>query len=191
MKRTILSFSAAVSTLLAACTSNKVTKVAEYNEYVQPNWYMNCKDIDTESNGFWFWDTTTFYYSCGSSLSGFESAAQIKATQVARRNMADRLNGVISSGTKIRMNDIGTSENIQSETETEMLVVNRITDTALRHYATTEHYSYKMNGNYHSFVMIKLSKENVDEMIEEAIAKNVVKQTPPEKQFSTSQLENL
>lgn len=191
MKVTVLTFAATVSLLAAACSTNKVVKVAEYKEYVQPEWYMNCKDIDTESNGVWFWNSTTYYYSCGSSLSGFESAAQIKATQVARRNMADRLNGVISSGTKIRMNDIGTSESITSETETEMLIVNKITDTALRHYATTEHYSYKMNGNYHSFVMIKLSKEHVDEMIEEAIAQNSIKQTPPEKQFSTSQLEKL
>lgn len=189
MKVTALTFAATVSLLAAACSANKVAKVAEYKEYVQPEWYMNCKDIDTESNGVWFWNSTTYYYSCGSSLSGFESAAQIKAMQVARRNMADRLNGVISSGTKIRMSDIGTSESMTSETETEMLIVNKITDTALRHYATTEHYSYKMNGNYHSFVMIKLSKENVDEMIEEALAKNKVRQTPPEKQFSTSQLE--
>ena len=189
MKVTTLTFAATVSLLAAACSANKVAKVAEYKEYVQPEWYMNCKDIDTESNGVWFWNSTTYYYSCGSSLSGFESAAQIKAMQVARRNMADRLNGVISSGTKIRMSDIGTSESMTSETETEMLIVNNITDPALRHYATTEHYSYKMNGNYHSFVMIKLSKENVDEMIEEALAKNKVRQTPPEKQFSTSQLE--
>ena len=106
MKVTALTFAATVSLLAAACSANKVAKVAEYKEYVQPEWYMNCKDIDTESNGVWFWNSTTYYYSCGSSLSGFESAAQIKAMQVARRNMADRLNGVISSGTKIRMSAV-------------------------------------------------------------------------------------
>jgi len=175
---------------LAACSNNAV-KVAEHQEYVQPDWYQNCKDIDTESTGWKFWQTTTYYYSCGSSVSGFESAAHIKSLQIARRNMADRLMGEISSGSKIRMNDIGTSTQLQSETETEMLIINKITDTALRHYAQKEHYVYKMGGNYHSFVMIKLSKEDVDSMIDYALARRAEKEfAMPDKQFSTSQLQN-
>ena len=80
------------------------------------------------------------------------------------------------------MSDIGTESELKSETETEMLIINKITDTALLHYAQTEHYSYKMGGNYHSFVMIKLSKENVDAMIEKAQQKQG--NPMPQKQFS-------
>lgn len=187
MKKLFLA--ALVATSISACSGTTTTQVAEHKEYVQPDWYQNCKDIDAETNGWKFWQSTMFYYSCGSSSSGFESASHIKALQIARRNMADRLNGEISSGSKIRMNDIGTENEMRSETESEMLIINKITDTALLHYAQTEHYSYKMGGNYHSFVMIKLSKENVDEMIEYAQRRRAEKNaTMPEKQFSSSQL---
>ena len=175
-------FIAAVVATLAACGGTKTMQVASHKEYVQPDWYQNCKDVDSETNGWKFWQSTTYYFSCGSSSSGFESAAQIKAVQIARRNLADRLNGEISSGTKIRMSDLGTESELKSETETEMLIINKITDTALLHYAQTEHYSYKMGGNYHSFVMIKLSKENVDAMIERAQQKQG--NPMPQKQFS-------
>ena len=183
-------FIAAVVATLAACGGGTTTvKVATHKEYVQPDWYQNCKDIDTESSGWKFWQSTTYYYSCGSSSSGFESAAHIKSLQIARRNLADRINGEISSGSKIRMNDIGTETEMRSETETEMLIVNKITDTALLHYSETEHYSYKMGGNYHSFTMIKLSKENVDEMIDYARQRRAEKDTKmPEKQFNADQL---
>ena len=182
-------FIAALVATLAACGGTNTVKVATHKEYVQPDWYQNCKDIDTESSGWKFWQSTTYYYSCGSSSSGFESAAHIKSLQIARRNLADRLNGEISSGSKIRMNDIGTESEMRSETETEMLIVNKITDTALLHYSETEHYSYKMGGNYHSFTMIKLSKENVDEMIDYARQRRAEKDTKmPKKQFNTDQL---
>lgn len=184
-------FIGAMLASLAACSSSvNTTKIATHKEYVQPDWYQNCKDIDTETTGWKFWESTTYYYSCGSSSSGFESASHIKSLQIARRNLADRLNGEISSGSRIRMNDIGTESELRSETETEILIVNKITDTALLHYAETEHYSYKMGGNYYSFSMIKLSKENVDDMIEYAQRLRAEKNSKmPERQFSTSQLQ--
>ena len=159
----------AASILLASCSNNTV-KIAEHKDYVQPEWYVNCKDIDTETDGWKFWSSTEYYYSCGSSMSGFESAANIKATHIAKRNMADRLNGVINSGSKLELRDSGTADQLSSTTKSETIIYNKISDTALRHYAKTENYTYKRGGNYHAFVMVKLSRPNVDAMIEEAIA---------------------
>ena len=158
---------AALALSLGACS--QTVKVAQHDEYVQPKWYQSCKDIGTEyfTGGIKFWQTTQFYYSCGSSVSGFEEAANVKALQLARRNLGDRLNGKMNSRTTIEMNDTGPASNIVSSTQSQVLIVNRIKDTAMRHYSSTENYTYMIDGNYYSFVMIKLSRPDVDLMIAE------------------------
>jgi|TARA_B100001094_G_scaffold150854_1_gene146026 hypothetical protein len=178
-------FIIALAATISACSARNATQIATQKDYVQPEWYQQCKDIDTESESMAFWDSKLYYYSCGSGVSGYESAAHIKSLQIAKRNMADRLMGEISSGTKIRIDDIGTPSNMQTETETTMLIVNKIHDTTLRHYAQTEHFVYKMDGLFHSFVMIKLNKEDVDAMIDLAVAKQAQKNvTMPERQLT-------
>ena len=158
---------AALALSLGACS--QTVKVAQHDEYVQPKWYQSCKDIGTEyfTGGIKFWQTTQFYYSCGSSVSGFEPAANVKALQLARRNLGDRLNGKMNSRTTIEMNDTGPASNIVSSTQSQVLIVNRIKDTAMRHYSSTENYTYMLDGNYYSFVMIKLSRPDVDLLIAE------------------------
>jgi len=146
------------------CTSTPV-RVVEHTEYVQPVWYMDCIDVDSEMNGWKFWSTTEYYYSCGSATSGFQSAAKIKALQIAKRNLADRINGNISSNTSIQMNDSGSAQNLESTSSSAVSITNTITDTMLRHYAQTDHYTYIKDSVYHSFVRIKLSRAQVEETI--------------------------
>ena len=114
---------AALALSLGACS--QTVKVAQHDEYVQPKWYQSCKDIGTEyfTGGIKFWQTTQFYYSCGSSVSGFEEAANVKALQLARRNLGDRLNGKMNSRTTIEMNDTGPASNIVSSTQSQVLIV--------------------------------------------------------------------
>lgn len=157
--------------MLGACST--VTTVATQDEYVQPKWYQGCKDVGNErTHTFKFWETEQFYYACGSSVSGFEEAANVKAIQIARRNLADRLNGMMNSRTTIEYNDAGTSDAIGSNTQSQVLVVNSIKDTALRHYSQTENYTYLLNGQFYAFSMIKLSRPDVDKMISEYKARH-------------------
>lgn len=159
--------------MLGACST--VTKVAEHDAYVQPKWYQGCKDTGNErTHVFKFWETEQFYYACGSSVSGFEEAANVKALQIARRNLADRLNGMMNSRTTIEYNDAGNDDAIGSATQSQVLVVNQIKDTALRHYSQNENYTYKNtnNGQYYAFSMIKLSRPDVDKMIAEYKARH-------------------
>ena len=159
--------------LLSACST--VTTVAEHDSYVQPKWYQGCKDTGNErTHTFKFWETEKFYYACGSSVSGFEEAANVKAIQVARRNLADRLNGMMNSRTTIEYNDAGNDDSIGSATQSQVLIVNQIKDTALRHYSQNENYTYKNtnNGQYYAFSMIKLSRPDVDKMIAEYKARH-------------------
>jgi len=157
---------ALIPILVASCSSNTV-EVQEQSSYVQPKWYAECKSIDTETENFIkFWESSTYYYSCGTGTSGFESAANIKALQIAKRNLADRLNGKLSSASKITMADTGDAENLESQTTSEITIYNKISDISLTHYAQTDHYSYKRDGLFYSFVMIKLSKDNVNLIVD-------------------------
>ena len=57
-----------------------------------------------------------------------------------------------------------------STTQSQVLVVNKITDTVVRHYSSNEGYLYKRNGKYYHFIMVKIDKEIVDQLVAEAVA---------------------
>ncbi len=151
---------------MSACST--VTHVVEREKDVVPTWYMNCKDTGTEG---WFWWSEDYYYACGGSVSGLKEAAYDKATQIAKTKIADRINGEVNKRTTIEYNDAGSEESLTSSTQSQMLIVNKITDTAVRHYSQTEGYLYKRNGVYHYFVMIKVEKSVIDSLVSEAKAK--------------------
>ena len=51
------------------CSNRNVVEVQEHKRYVQPVWFTECKDSGSESNGWKFWSSTDYYYSCGSGMS--------------------------------------------------------------------------------------------------------------------------
>ena len=59
-----------------------------------------------------------------------------------------------------------------STTQSQLLIVNKITNTAVRHYSQTEGYLYKRNGVYHYFVMVKVEKSIIDALVSEAKARS-------------------
>ena len=149
--------------MLNAC-SGMVT-IAERDDYAQPKWYANCAETGTEG---WFWWSKDYYYACGSAVSGFKEAAYDKSLQLAKTKIADRINGAVNKRTTIEYNDSGSEENLVSSTQSQVLVVNKITDTVVSHYSSNEGYLYKRNGKYHHFIMLKLDKEIVDQLVAEA-----------------------
>jgi hypothetical protein len=173
----LAALSALVAVAAVGCGVNTV-KVATHKEYVVPEWHAECVTRDTESNGLAFWDTEEIYFACGEAQSGFPEAAKIKATNIAKRHMADVVNGRISAGEKIRMSDIGTPDDMRSETETEMLIVNKIEEVALTDYSVVNHYTYRMKGQFFSFARIALPKNKVEEAIAEAKKRDRLKSAP-------------
>ena len=169
MKGTIknLTLVATMAVLMSACST--MTTVVEKDTDVVPNWYMKCKDTGTEG---WFWWSKDYYYACGSGVSGFKEAAYDKATQIAKTKIADRINGEVNKRTTIEYNDAGSEESLTSSTQSQMLIVNKITDTAVRHYSQNDGYLYKRNGVYHYFVMVKVEKSIIDSLVTEAKAKS-------------------
>lgn len=157
----------ALALSISACST--VTSVVERENDVVPNWYMNCKDTGSEG---YFWWSKDYYYACGGSVSGFKEAAYDKATQIAKTKIADRINGEVNKRTTIEYNDAGSEESLTSSTQSQMLIVNKITDTAVRHYSQNDGYLYKRNGVYHYFVMVKVEKSIIDSLVTEAKAKS-------------------
>lgn len=170
MKGTIknLTLVATMALLMSACST--MTTVVEKDTDVVPNWYMKCKDTGSEG---WFWWSKDYYYACGSGVSGFKEAAYDKAIQIAKVKIADRINGAVNKRTTIEYNDAGSEESLSSTQQSQVLIVNKITDTVVRHYSSTDGYLYKRNGKYFHFVMLKLNKEIVDQLVAESLAKNV------------------
>ena len=158
-----LALVATMAVMMSACST--MTTVVEKQQDVVPNWYMKCKDTGTEG---WFWWSKDYYYACGSAVSGFKEAAYDKSLQLAKTKIADRINGAVNKRTTIEYNDSGSEENLVSSTQSQVLVVNKITDTVVRHYSSNEGYLYKRNGKYHHFIMLKLDKEIVDQLVAEA-----------------------
>ena len=158
----------AVALLMSACANT--TQIVEREKDVVPKWYMNCQDTGSEG---WFWWSKDYYYACGGSVIGFKEAAYDKATQIAKTKIADRINGEVNKRTTIEYNDAGSEESLNSSTQSQMLIVNKITDTAVRHYSQTEGYLYKRNGVYHYFVMVKVEKSIIDSLVAEAKARSV------------------
>jgi hypothetical protein len=170
MKGTIknLTLVTTMAVLMSACST--MTTVVEKDTDVVPNWYMKCKDTGTEG---WFWWSKDYYYACGSGVSGFKEAAYDKAIQIAKVKIADRINGAVNKRTTIEYNDAGSEESLSSTQQSQVLIVNKITDTVVRHYSSTDGYLYKRNGKYFHFVMLKLNKEIVDQLVAESLAKTV------------------
>ena len=156
----------AIALMMSACTTT--TQIVEREKDVVPTWYMNCEDTGSEG---WFWWSKDYYYACGGSVSGFKEAAYDKATQIAKTKIADRINGEVNKRTTIEYNDAGSEDSLSSSTQSQLLIVNKITATAVRRYSQTEGYLYKRNGVYHYFVMVKVEKSIIDSLVSEAKAK--------------------
>lgn len=155
----------ALGSMVSACSTT--TQIVEKEKDVVPTWYVKCKD--TGSEGFLWW-SKDYYYACGSSISGFKEAAQDKAIQIAKTKIADRINGKVNKRTTIEYNDSGSEETLQSSTQSQTLIVNKITDTAVRHYSNKDGYLYKRNGKYHYFAYLKVEKSIIDSLVDEAKA---------------------
>ena len=56
-------FIIALAATISACSAKNATQIATQKDYVQPEWYQQCKDIGTESDGLAFWDSELYYLS--------------------------------------------------------------------------------------------------------------------------------
>jgi hypothetical protein len=138
-----------------------------------PAWYLNHEDTGKE--GWIFRDG--FYYAVAVAVSPDMEMSMKKAVLKSKAKITDRINGEMNNRTSIVYNEKGAPESMTGVVEAQDTIVNMIKQTVLRTYSVERKltiYNTEKN-NYRSFVLVKISKKDVDAMIELVEKKNSLK----------------
>ena len=161
------------SSLLAACSSNKVAvmdtappysgvdkKVYDYktklaNEQVDkmPEWYTKIPE-DEES-----------IYAVGTAVSPDLQLSNDIAILLAKRTLADRINGELRSQTKSFMSKIGTDANSSVLNEIETVTSNLIADVDVAGYKVKESKVVVNGTEYRMYVLLEYSSAEATKIL--------------------------
>ena len=153
--------------LLAQCSTYKIKPDMSKNGVVNktPKWYVK---YDHE--------TMFKYQEAASAVSPDLELAVKKAFLLAKAKLVDRINGEMNNQTTIKKDEAGTNETLTVQSGSQDIVVNVINDTLARGYEVTKQVVFVTNNkSYRAYVMIELSKKEVDKIITEINKKNVAK----------------
>ena len=153
------------SLLLANCSTYKIKPDMSKNGIVNktPDWYVDYKH-----------ETWRYYQEAATAVSPDMELAVKKATLLAKAKLVDRINGEMNNRTTINKNEAGTNEDLTVSAGSQDIIVNMIEDTLARGYEVTKQEIF-MTGNksYRVYIMIELSKKEVEAIIETINKKNV------------------
>ena len=153
------------SLLLANCSTYSVKKDMTKDGYVNktPKWYV---DYDHE--------TWKYFQEAAVSVSPDMELAVKKSILLAKAKLADRINGEINNRTTINKNEAGVNESLTVNAQSQDTVVNIIEDTLVRFYEVTKQEIYMTNHkSYRVYVMLEVSKKDIDAIIAEINKKKV------------------
>ena len=150
--------------VLSACSGRMVQLPLEDAKSKKvPAWYLN--HADTGKEGIIIRDG--FYYAVAVAVSPDMEMSQKKAVLKAKAKITDRINGEMNNKTSINYTEKGASESMAGTVEAQDVIVNMIKETVLRTYSVDKKltiYNTEKN-NYRSFVLMKISKKDVDNII--------------------------
>ena len=153
------------SILLTNCSTYSVKKDMTKDGYVNktPNWYVN---YDHE--------TWKHFQEAAVSVSPDMELAVKKSILLAKAKLADRINGEINNRTTINKNEAGVNESLTVNAQSQDTVVNMIEATLVRFYEVTKQEIFITNNkSYRVYVMLEVSKKDIDAIIAEINKKNV------------------
>ena len=153
------------SLLLANCSTYSVKKDMNKNGYVNktPKWYV---DYDHE--------TWKYFQEAAVSVSPDMELAVKKSILLAKAKLADRINGEINNRTTINKNEAGINESLTVNAQAQDTIVNVIENTLVRFYEVTKQEIFMTNHkSYRVYVMLEVSKKDIDKIIAEINKKNV------------------
>jgi len=145
--------------LLAQCSTYKIKPDMSKNGVVNktPDWYVEYKH-----------ETWTKYQEAATAVSPDMELAVKKATLLAKAKLVDRINGEVNNRTTINKNEAGTNESLTVTAGSQDIVVNIIKDTLARGYEVTKQEIFMTNHkSYRVYIMIELSKKEVEAIIDE------------------------
>jgi len=165
-----------LTSILTACstTSMEPLRTENVTKREVPNWYLEHSDIGKESKDGWkFWDKEGYLYAVAEDVSPSMEMALKKATLKAKAKVLDRITGEMNNRTTIVYDEEGSSEKLEAFQQGQDVVVNLISESVLRTYAVDK----KMivynpeTAHYRAFVLMKISKKDVETMAKQFDAK--------------------
>ena len=162
--------------VLSACSGRMVQLPLEDSKSKKvPAWYLN--HADTGKEGIIFRDG--FYYAVAVAVSPDMEMSQKKAVLKAKAKITDRINGEMNNKTSIIYTEKGAPESMTGVVESNDTIVNMIKQTVLRTYSVEKKLTMynKDKSNYRSFVLVKISKKDINAIIQLVEEKNNLKLT--------------
>lgn len=151
--------------MLAQCSTYKIKSDMNKDGALNktPKWYVK---FDHE--------TMFKYVETGTAVSPDLELAVKKAILLAKAKLVDRINGEMNNRTTINKNEAGTNENLTVTAGSQDIVVNMIESTLARGYEVTKQEIFVTSSkSYRVYVMLEVSKKEVEAIIEEINKKQV------------------
>ena len=151
--------------MLAQCSSYKIKPDMNKSGVVTktPKWYVDYNH-----------ETMFKYQEAATAVSPDMELAVKKATLLAKAKLVDRINGEMNNRTTITKNEAGTNEDLNVKSGSQDVIVNVIEDTLARGYEVTKQEMFlTKDKSYRVYVMIEVSKKEVEEIINQVNKKTL------------------
>ena len=139
-----------------------------------PTWYLEYNDTTSESSA-WYrpWDKTNYVYAVAEDVSPSMEMAVRKATIKAKAKLADRVRGELTNRTVVHYEESNNAQSPVGRSQAQSTYVNVIAETVLNHYglAKKEVLYDRNRRNYRAFVMIRLTQDELDNIMAEGAAR--------------------
>ena len=158
----------AVGLMVANCSTYSIKPDQSKNGTVDktPKWYVKYDR-----------DTWTTYQEAASAVSPDMELAVKKSVLLAKAKLSDRINGEMNNRTTITKNEGGTNENLSVQSGSQDAVVNMITDTMIGNYVVTKSEIFSTGvKSYRAYVMIEISKKNVEKIKADVLSRRASSQ---------------
>ena len=151
--------------MMAQCSTYKIKPDMNKSGVVNktPKWYVDYNH-----------ETMFKYQEAATAVSPDMELAVKKATLLAKAKLVDRINGEMNNRTMITKNEAGTNEDLNVTAGSQDVIVNVIKDTLARGYEVTKQELYlTKTKSYRAYIMIEVSKKEVEEIINQANKKRL------------------
>ena len=151
--------------MLAQCSTYKIKPDMNKSGVVNktPKWYISYNH-----------ETMFKYQEAATAVSPDMELAVKKATLLAKAKLVDRINGEMNNRTTITKNESGTNEDLNVEAGSQDVIVNVIKNTLARGYEVTKQEMFMTKTkSYRVYIMIEVSKKEVEEIINQANKKKL------------------
>ena len=151
--------------MMAQCSTYKIKPDMNKSGVVNktPKWYVDYNH-----------ETMFKYQEAATAVSPDMELAVKKATLLAKAKLVDRINGEMNNRTTITKNEAGTNEDLNVTAGAQDVIVNVIKDTLARGYEVTKQELYlTKTKSYRAYIMIQVSKKEVEEIINQANKKRL------------------